>query len=312
MMLINKIKSQLRYLRNQCTGKYPEKKISRDKKEKETYYIIRRNGDSGFFSNYLYVLGHINYARRKGYFPVVDMKNYPTVYNECEPVNGTMNSWEYYFYQPEKSSLEKAYVANNVILSSCLYPSEYTVQYVGKKQLLTADKIAELNKVIAENILIRQEIVEKFDYQWKEMNKSLDGKNLGVHIRGTDMNYCKGHPRPKKVECFIDEINKIMQMSYYKNIFLCTDEQAITDRFNEEYGSHVFFCDSYRAEKGDIVGVHLAKGCPRDQHRYKLGLEVLRDAYYLSKCDSLICGDSNVPLAAMLFNNNQYEKVIKL
>ena len=55
-----------------------------------TYYIVRRClgwGGNGFFSNYLYALTHIAYAKENGWIPVVDMRNYRTLYSENHPVN---------------------------------------------------------------------------------------------------------------------------------------------------------------------------------------------------------------------------------
>lgn len=52
---------------------------------------------AGFFSDYFYVLGHIAIADKLGMLPFVDMQNYPSLYSEDDYVNGTLNSWEYYF-----------------------------------------------------------------------------------------------------------------------------------------------------------------------------------------------------------------------
>lgn len=38
----------------------------------------------------------------------------------------------------------------------------------------------------------------------------------------------------------------------------------------------------------------------REQHKFKLGYEVLRDTYTLSKCDILVAGLSNVSYAARI------------
>ena len=53
--------------------------------------IIRRTGDAGFFSNYIYILGHIQYAIKRSYKPVVNMQNYKTAYNQDTVVNETLN-----------------------------------------------------------------------------------------------------------------------------------------------------------------------------------------------------------------------------
>ena len=48
----------------------------------KVFYIIRRYPGTGLFSNLAYVINHIQIANRMGFVPIVDMKNYPTVYNE--------------------------------------------------------------------------------------------------------------------------------------------------------------------------------------------------------------------------------------
>ena len=90
------------------------------------YYIIRRHKPwAGFFANYLFVIEHIIYAKKKGWIPVVDMENYPTLYNEIYPVDGKMNGWEYYFIQPNNVLLEDAYSSRNYIISDTSHYIKY-------------------------------------------------------------------------------------------------------------------------------------------------------------------------------------------
>ena len=69
------------------------------------YYIIHvNNGGHGFFSNFFHVLFHISIADFYNWVPVVDMKNYKTLYNEKKKIFSTNNSWEYYFRQQKSLS----------------------------------------------------------------------------------------------------------------------------------------------------------------------------------------------------------------
>ena len=43
--------------------------------------------------------------------------------------------------------------------------------------------------------------------------------------------------------------------------------------------------------------------------RYRLGLEVLRDAWFLSRCDYLLCGHSNVSNAALFLRGRPFRKI---
>ena len=91
--------------------------IKRGDPSKPTYYIIRREGGIGLFSNFVTAAGHIRHAFINGYLPVVDMQNYPNPYLSSEKF-GKENSWEYYFEQPLRIGLKQAYNGENIILSS--------------------------------------------------------------------------------------------------------------------------------------------------------------------------------------------------
>ena len=63
------------------------------------FYVIQRYPGYGIFSNLTFVINHIKIALDMGFIPVVDMENYPTIYNENKKIFNTYNSWEYYYEQ---------------------------------------------------------------------------------------------------------------------------------------------------------------------------------------------------------------------
>jgi len=56
------------------------------KNKKKVFYVIRRSPGAGMFSNFIYVLNHIEVAKRNDFIPVVDMENFTTIYNEREKI----------------------------------------------------------------------------------------------------------------------------------------------------------------------------------------------------------------------------------
>ena len=46
------------------------------------FYVIQRTPGFGLFSNLSFVLNHIKIAKDFGFIPVVDMENFPSIYNE--------------------------------------------------------------------------------------------------------------------------------------------------------------------------------------------------------------------------------------
>ena len=278
-------------------------------KDKTKYYIIRRkSGKSGFFSNFFYVLAHMVYADKKGYTPVVDMENYKTLYNEEKAVNGTKNAWKYYFKQPV--SLEKAYKGKNVILSDSFYISKYVPQYTTNEvHGLDKKNISYLKSVFDKYSGVNDDILKKAQ---KEFDSKFNGKTVvGVHIRGTDMRNFPGHPAPPSVEEYIKVLHELANKNHIDCIMLCTDETDIVNRLRQEFGDMVYVNDSFRADGQTEIGIHTNNnGVKRELHKYKLGLEVLNDVLFLSKCDYLVHSRSNVPFAAKIFNDNKYKECI--
>ena len=69
------------------------------------FYIIRRNPAAGFFSNITFVLNHLLICELMNFIPIVDMKNFPTIYNEKNKIKNSNNSWDYYFQKLNKSPI---------------------------------------------------------------------------------------------------------------------------------------------------------------------------------------------------------------
>ena len=284
-------------------------------RNKNRYYIIRRHPPgAGFFSNFVYVFSHISYARAHGYIPVVDMKNYNTLYNVEEPICGTENAWEYYFAQPDHASLDLAYHSNNYIMSDYSLHREY-VPYIetGDGYELNKDLLSVASRIIRQDMQLRTELKAEID---DIVSREFAGKTvLAVHYRGTDKHKKnEGHYIAPELQKYIDETQRMVAENKIDRIFLCTDEKETIDIFSEKFPGMVFWNEAYRAEKDATEGIHLDGKGQREHHKYLLGKEVILDAYLLSNADYLIHAHSNVTNAAIMLNDNSYKKrvLIKL
>ena len=123
-----------------------------NKNPDKIFYIIRRSPGAGFFSNLTYVLGHLEIAKKHKFTPVIDMENYPTIYNEKKLINKTYNSWEYYFKKVSKYKLDEVYKSKNVITTSNFFKPHMSTDMSLKK---------EFHGLIKEYIHIRPEITKK-------------------------------------------------------------------------------------------------------------------------------------------------------
>lgn len=274
------------------------------------YYIVRRTlswGGTGFFSNYFYALSHIAYAKEKGWVPVVDMRNYRTLYSENHPIRGTLNAWEYYFLQPV--STYTAYRSGRFILSESLaLRNEWKVFHETDDAVeLDMDRACLLKTLCAEYIALHPVLKNEID-QWRTEYLS-HKKVLGVHWRGTDKRAPPaGHRRTPPLQTLLDAVqNMIQHHSDINIVFLASDESGIREALQETVSVPVVTSEAYRLEAGDGRGLHTAfVHHARPDHHYLLGAEVLRDAYLLSYCDYLVQGHSNVTNAALFLRDKPY------
>ena len=264
-------------------------------------------GDAGFFSNWLYALTHVAYAKEKGWIPVIDMRNYHTLYSEKHPVNGTRNTWEYYFEQPVDT--RTAYRSGRFVLSAGSGRKKLYMPFVetDEKLELVPERARKLMSSAADYVHVRSELLSSFE-KWEKMHFA--GKRvLGVHWRGTDKRTPPpGHRSTTPLEALLPAVRNLCDRRKPDLVFLASDETGIRERIEEAAGVPVVQTDARRLAAGDTRGLHLAKvRRARPNHRYLLGLEVLRDAWLLSRCDFLVHGHSNVVNAALLLRDHPFD-----
>lgn len=185
--------------------------------------------------------------------------------------------------------------------------TEYIMSYsYTDNNYINHEMIDKLSPYVDKYIKIQQEILDEV----KSIKLNWGENILGLHIRGTDMKNTSNHPIPVSLERYKKEVDEMLDNYEVNKIFCCTDEEEILQYFLNAYKKLIVHTSSLRSLDG--LAVHTNKEIVREHHNYLLGKEVLIDALLLSKCDYLICGHSNVAYGAMVFNKNQYEKVVLL
>ena len=267
-----------------------------NKNNDKIFYVIKRTPGAGFFSNVLFVLNHVKICKKKNYFPIVDMKNFPTIYNESCLVNKTYNSWNYYFKNLSNISLDEVYRSKNVIITSNNFEPDF------EKDLISD----EIKKIFCNDLKIHRKFQRYIDnyYKINFKNKNI----LGVHFRGTSYKKSPGHPFPATKKQIFKIIDNIISQEKYEKIFLVTEEENyktyLIDKFKDKI---MFISSSFRSNTNNAFKIY-----PRQKHRYKLGREALIEAQLLSKCNGLVYVTSNISSAAITWSNNKFYKTYKI
>lgn len=118
-------------------------------------------------------------------------------------------------------------------------------------------------------------------------------------MRGADFKrHYKNHPNMVSTDEYLSAVDTAMNENAFEQIFLATDDLEAIEVFKSKYGDKVvFYNDVIRTDGDETV---MKSTSERENHHYKLGLEVLRDMYTLSYCDGIIAGLSNVSIFARI------------
>jgi hypothetical protein len=286
---------------------WQERKISYGENNPgKTIYIIRMTPyGAGLFANVRNVLSHIDYARKKGYLPVVDWQNYKTYYNESIEINGTNNAWEYYFEQPDNISISQAYSSKNVILSC------------GCNCRLDSDDIRNVSDYILNNrlndLVIKNKLrLSKYVEQEVRANSTFleNKKVLGVKARGTDYHGAKQHYKQSSIIQIIENIDRELNNNFYDLIYLTTEDDEILKSLVSIYGDKIVYTNSLRFNTYQKDKMISNQYFNRENTKYLAGLEYIIDLYLLSNCQTVISSMNNGLIGSILLRGKKYEKLI--
>ena len=257
----------------------------------------------GFFAEFGMTLIKLYFADERGLVPYVHWGD-KYVYYEPDGIHGEKNAFLHYFKPvSEIASIEHACHVIYQESWHCEWVKEvYGVVSYNVNDAYIDDMASILKKYIQYNDETKR-------YLEREYDKLLGNKKtIAVHYRGTDFN--KGynnHPVPVRVEEEIQKVRELIDKKDYEQIFLATDENAIVSLFREEFGELVkVYEDTYRDDgSGESIAFSNSN---RENHHYKLGLEILRDQYTLTHCEGIVCGYSNVTFIARVMRRAWCER----
>ncbi len=260
----------------------------------KTFYIIKREPGTGLFSNLTFVLNHLKIAKINNFIPFVDMENFYSIYNEEKSIKSTSNAWEYYFKNLSEFKIEEIYKSKNVLITENTFYKffDYSINSnnlisIFNNEIFLKENLSKLINKIKKNIFKNKKI-------------------LAIHFRGTSYKQSPGHPFPATKKQMIELTKEILNKENIDLIFLSTEEKNYLNIFKKKFPKQLFYLESsYRSDKNDAFKIY-----PRNNHRYKLGKEILIETYLMSFADYFVYVDSNVSKVVLALNKNKNTKNI--
>lgn len=256
----------------------------------------------GFFALFNQTLDALRYSERFCLTPVVTWSD-RCLYKEDTPVNNSTNPFCYYFErtsQFDRNDLKQATRVLHYSDSQRAFDKEHQF-HVASKTIVENQYydryIEENSRVYRKYIQVKKPVQDKISESIRDIG--FQGNVLGVHVRATDFfNRYINHAVAVTCEEYIAAVKEALEECKFSRIFLATDDMNVVNKFQDIFGKRViFFNDVFRST--DESAVHFSEG-KRENHKYLLGFEVIRDMLLLSKCAGLIGSYSNVCLAAQI------------
>lgn len=280
-----------------------QKKISfGDENKDKTIYIVKpdyQDGVEGLLSLLYKQVLYIDFAKRKGYVPFVDWKNYKTQYYD-----GENNAWEFFFKQPSEITEAEVYKSQKVYLSGWTFKT-INPSNLFESNVFHSKAILDLSgKMLRENLEFSEDVLRLVDQEAESLQIE---KCIGVYIRGTD--YVKLKPSGEYVQPSVDQMKcKIHEFEnrYNAPIFLVTEDGDIFDKLKDEFGETikiVSFDTFIRNYEGKDV---LSRSNVLEKDKKLRGQKYLAKMILLSRCRYLITSITQGSKFSYILNSGKY------
>lgn len=280
-----------------------QKKISfGDENKDKTIYIVKpdyQDGVEGLLSLLYKQILYIDFAKRKGYVPFVDWKNYKTQYYD-----GENNAWEFFFKQPSEITEAEVYKSQKVYLSGWTFKT-INPDNLFESNIFHSKAIRDLSgKMLRENLEFSEDVLRLVDQEAESLQIE---KCIGVYIRGTD--YVKLKPSGEYVQPSVYQMKcKIREFEnkYNAPIFLVTEDGDIFDKLKGEFGETikiVSFDTFIRNYEGKDV---LSKSDVLEKDKKMRGQKYLAKMILLAKCKYFVGSMTQGSKFSYILNNGNY------
>jgi hypothetical protein len=255
----------------------------------------------GFFSSLYQIIDNLKYCEINNIKPII-------IYDKTFKYNNNNeNAWNN-FFEPVNDSIPEG---NVIDIRSC----ENQVELFFLKNFLMVDPFSrnfnlklwdlyskgnsietynhrmEINNLITKYIKPKEDIlneVKKFDgFEWNKI--------LAVHSRGTD--FCKDG---NHLDLLLFETKRVIEKYGYEKIFIASDNQESINLFCNKFDNVIFYETSLRMDNMNNPQpiFHNVFG----EDKVKQGKDVLIESILMSKCDRIICVNSNVSAYSCYLN----------
>lgn len=263
--------------------------------------LLRRNENVGFFSDYIVFLKEIEYARQRGYIPIVDRKSIKNIFF---PADQQVNTWEVFLEQPLQYTIERAYDSGGEICINHI-PSKF--EPVSLMHCEDMDVVSYWRTIARRYIRFNNETTKFLEEQEKKL---IYGKRvLGISVREgyiklneTEPERLAGHPRQLEIDQILSYTKKYRKLWNCEYIFFTCQTKDVEELLKKEFKDKAICVERNRKsyeELSEGSQIHVKSY----EEGYKNELGYITEIYLLSKCTSFMCSENSGSEAAYIMSD---------
>jgi hypothetical protein len=275
---------------------------------KTVYKVSRKEPGAGFFSNWFWLLGCVCMYQSEGKTVMIDTISQGNLYNSKNIFKLKKKGYWDEVFQLNEFSDEYVEVVSDE------YPSEFVPKKLsGDDIVFNVKSLETFRAAMKTHASLRVDVEKKINAKYLNVDFS---KTLGIHYRAADKNSERvDHKMNQSFDNYLLKAAELIQKNNYQNVFLATDNDYAIRKCRTILSEKVIYSGANRVRNQYAArGVHDSRfnkiiGYFSDIN-LKNAFDVVEDALILSRCDSMICGYSNISDAAICLREEGYKDLI--
>lgn len=249
------------------------------------YFIIRYDSSmqAGWTVWERVVLYGCIYASDHKMVPVVDMKNFSSIYQEDSDF-GKVNIWDKYYLQPAGVSLEKAIESGNYVLSDT---SQDWFNYVRMRRTKCRDTEYLrkcYQKFIRNNKQTLQIVRNNYNLMLQNAGFPKKARLLGICMRGTDYREFHHMKQPEISSLSILAKEAVKEFNF-DGVFIATEDKQLFNAFKNSI-PEVKFC-YFKAGEFENTKGYIGDVIRQEKTAHEAAIDYLTVLYSLNCCSGL-------------------------
>lgn len=284
------------------TNGYIETVVNSNNRARKKIMILQReNIEVGFFSDYIVFLRMIEEAIERDCIPIVDRKTFKNIFF---PADDEINTWECFFEQPMKYTLNDIDNCNMDIYINHIPSAVSAVSIMHCQDEIV---VRYWRNIAKRFIKFKPDILKHLEDSHKNLlgNKRVLGVSIRegyIKLREEEPQKVVGHPMQMGITELLKFTDKYLSVWNCDYVYFTCQTIETQLLFEKTFGERAIVYNRHRYRYCDLPEGSEAIKNRNNHFSFEHELEYVTEMYLLSKCTAFICSENSGSEAAFIMS----------